>query len=35
MHEEQMKKYIMDAMEDMDQTSLEQLYWFVKLETDE
>lgn len=33
MHREQMKKYIMDAMEDIDQTSLEQLYWFVKLET--
>lgn len=33
MHREQMKKYIMDAMEDMDQISLEQLYWFVKPET--
>lgn len=32
MHTEEMKKYIMDSLEEMDATSLEQLYWFLRME---
>lgn len=34
MREEQMKKYIMDALEYTDETTLEQIYWFLKMELD-
>lgn len=29
---EEMKKYIADSMEEMDATTLEQLYWFLRME---
>lgn len=32
MRTEEMKKYITDSLEDMDDTSLEQLYWFIRME---
>lgn len=29
---DEMRKYITDSVEEMDDTSLEQLYWFLRME---
>lgn len=29
---EQMKKYIVDCLEDLEEATLEQLYWFLRME---